>query len=231
MGGWRQRSLQQSHGYKQDEWIQRIWSLWAHHNSQETSLIITFILKACNLGLVGLNVSITKRKAFLLDNILRILLSLILAVAMLYWPLMLVDQKAGIKVVTRVIEAFSCLSWELRPLIRMNTERSKCEMGRSSWVCLGVVCVIGHDSEHRLWHNKGFVNRASCLDDQALRCHFAQKLTLVESQPTWRTTVVDSLAFKPGTGRAFFLLSPEPLHEGFFSIQEFPSSRSGIKVR
>ena len=73
-------------------------------------MTITFILKACNLGLVGLNVSITKRKAFLLDNILRFLLSLILAVALLYWPLMLVDQKAGIKVVTRVIEAFSCLS-------------------------------------------------------------------------------------------------------------------------
>lgn len=43
--------------------------------------------------------------------------------------------------------------------------------------------VIGHDSEHRLWHNKGIVNRASCLDDQALRCHFAQKLTLAESWP------------------------------------------------
>lgn len=42
---------------------------------------------------------------------------------------------------------------------------------------------------------------------------------------------MDRPAVEPGTGRAFFLLSPEPLPECFFGIQEFPGSRTGIKVR
>lgn len=37
------------------------------------------------------------------------------------------------------------------------------KMSRSTGVLLGVVHVVGNDSEHQLWHNKGMVNRTSSL--------------------------------------------------------------------
>lgn len=114
---------------------------------------------------------------FLLDS-----LRWILAVALLCWLLILVDQKVGIKVITRVTEVISCLSQQSRLLIRINTERGV-KTSRSTGAFLGVVHVIAKDGEHRLWQNKGTVNRTSCLDDQALGHPFVQQLTPAESQP------------------------------------------------